>query len=375
MLSMKNIIFILGTRPEIIKLAPVIIEMKKKADLFNVIVCNTEQQKELSNQTLNYFGLKADYNLDCMTQNQTLSSIQARILTSLDKVFNENKIDGVVVQGDTMTVLCGALTAFYHKLPVFHVEAGLRSYDIYEPFPEEIMRQMTSRVAEIHFAPTVDNMVALLNEGISENKIHVVGNTVIDALSCLSDKVVEESEEFFKSKNITIDENLVLITAHRRENHGERIDKIIEAISYLAKKYDNHTFVIPVHPNPNVHDKFYNKLEKYDNIQLLPPLDYPSLVYLMKNAKLILTDSGGIQEEAPTFKCPVLVMRYETERQEGIEAGVSKLVGADTDKIINEAEKILSKPKSETRLNAKNPYGDGTSAKKIVSKLNDYFNV
>ncbi|MCQ2743539.1 MAG: UDP-N-acetylglucosamine 2-epimerase (non-hydrolyzing) [bacterium] len=372
---MKNIIFILGTRPEIIKLAPVIIEMKKKPDLFNVIVCNTEQQKELSNQTLNYFGLKADYNLDCMTQNQTLSSIQARILTSLDKVFDENKIDGVVVQGDTMTVLCGALTAFYHKIPVFHVEAGLRSYDIYEPFPEEIMRQMTSRVAEIHFAPTVDNMVALLNEGISENKIHVVGNTVIDALSCLSDKVVEESEEFFKSKNITIDENLVLITAHRRENHGERIDKIIEAISYLAKKYDNHTFVIPVHPNPNVHDKFYNKLEKYDNIQLLPPLDYPSLVYLMKNAKLILTDSGGIQEEAPTFKCPVLVMRYETERQEGIEAGVSKLVGADTDKIINEAEKILSKPKSETRLNAKNPYGDGTSAQKIVSKLNDYFNL
>ena len=194
---MKNIIFILGTRPEIIKLAPVIIEMKKKGDLFNVIVCNTEQQKELSNQTLNYFGLKADYNLDCMRKNQSLSSVQARILTSLDRVFEENKIDGVIVQGDTMTVLCGALTGFYHKVPVFHVEAGLRSYNIYEPFPEEIMRQMTSRLAEIHFAPTVDNMVALLNEGISEKKVHVVGNTVIDALFCLSDKVIEESKRFF----------------------------------------------------------------------------------------------------------------------------------------------------------------------------------
>ena len=370
---MKNIIFILGTRPEIIKLAPVIIEMKKKGDLFNVIVCNTEQQKELSNQTLNYFGLKADYNLDCMRQNQSLSSVQARILTSLDRVFEENKIDGVIVQGDTMTVLCGALTGFYHKVPVFHVEAGLRSYNIYEPFPEEIMRQMTSRVAEIHFAPTVDNMVALLNEGISEKKVHVVGNTVIDALFCLSDKVIEESKRFFEEKNIIINDNLVLVTAHRRENHGERIDRIIDSIAFLAEKYKNHTFVIPVHPNPNVHDKFYNKFENYENVKLLPPLDYPNLVYLMKNSKLVLTDSGGIQEEAPTFKCPVLVMRYETERQEGIEAGVSKLVGADSDKIIKEAEIILSKPKQETRLNVKNPYGDGTTAIKIVEILKEFY--
>ncbi len=371
---MKNIIFIFGTRPEIIKLAPVILELKKYPQDYNVIICNTEQQKELSNQTLAYFGLKADINLDCMRENQSLSSVQARILTSLDKVFQENTIDATIVQGDTMTVLCGALTSFYHKIPVFHVEAGLRSYDIYEPFPEEVMRQMTSRVAQLHFAPTEVNKKALLKEDISENKIHVVGNTVIDALFCLSDEVIENSRKFFEeTNNIKIDDKLVLITAHRRENHGERIDRIIEAISYLAKKYENHTFVIPVHPNPNVKNKIHERLGHFSNIHLLTPLDYPYLVYLMKNAKLILTDSGGIQEEAPSFACPTLVMRYETERKEGIDAGVSKLVGADYDKILAESEKILSSTKENTRLKAQNPYGDGTASKQIENIIRKFF--
>ena len=370
---MKNVIFIFGTRPEIIKLAPVILTLKKFPEDYNVIICNTEQQKELSNQTLEYFGLRADINLDCMRENQSLSSVQARILTSLDKVFCENKIDAAVVQGDTMTVLCGALTGFYHKIPVFHVEAGLRSYDIYEPFPEEVMRQMTSRVAELHFAPTGVNKEALLKENISENKIHVTGNTVIDALFCLSDEVVENSKRFFEDKNIPVDDKLVLITAHRRENHGERIDRIIEAISYLAKKYSDHTFVIPVHPNPNVRGKIYDSLDIFGNIHLLPPLDYPYLVYLMKHAKLILTDSGGIQEEAPSFACPTLVMRYETERKEGIEAGVSKLVGADYDKILEESEKILSSTKNLTRLKVQNPYGDGKASERIENIIRNYF--
>ena len=370
---MKNVIFIFGTRPEIIKLAPVILTLKKFPEDYNVIICNTEQQKELSNQTLEYFGLRADINLDCMRENQSLSSVQARILTSLDKVFCENKIDAAVVQGDTMTVLCGALTGFYHKIPVFHVEAGLRSYDIYEPFPEEVMRQMTSRVAELHFAPTGVNKEALLKENISENKIHVTGNTVIDALFCLSDEVVENSKRFFEDKNIPVDDKLVLITAHRREKHGERIDRIIEAISYLAKKYSDHTFVIPVHPNPNVRGKIYDRLDIFGNIHLLPPLDYPYLVYLMKHAKLILTDSGGIQEEAPSFACPTLVMRYETERKEGIEAGVSKLVGADYDKILEESEKILSSTKDLTRLKVQNPYGDGKASERIENIIRNYF--
>ncbi len=370
---MKNIIFIFGTRPEIIKLAPVILEMKKYPQDYNVIICNTEQQKQLSNQTLAYFGLKADINLDCMRENQSLSSVQARILTSLDKVFSEHEIDATIVQGDTMTVLCGALTSFYHKIPVFHVEAGLRSYDIYEPFPEEVMRQMTSRVAALHFAPTDVNKKALLKEDIAEDKIHVVGNTVIDALFCLSKEVIENSEKFYEEKGIRIDDKLVLITAHRRENHGERIDRIIEAISFLAKKYTDHTFVIPVHPNPNVKNKIHERLGNFSNIHLLTPLDYPYLVYLMKHAKLILTDSGGIQEEAPSFACPTLVMRYETERKEGVEAGVSKLVGADYDKILAESEKVLSSTKENTRLKAQNPYGDGTASIQIEKIVREYF--
>ena len=372
---MKNIIFILGTRPEIIKLAPVILEMKKYPEDYNVIICNTEQQKELSNQTLAYFGLNADINLDCMRENQSLASIQSRLLTSLDKVFCDNKIDAAIVQGDTMTVLCGALTSFYHKIPVFHVEAGLRSYDIYEPFPEEVMRQMTSRVAELNFAPTEINKRALLKENINEEKIHVVGNTVIDALFCLSPEVMEEAEKFYQNKNIPIDDKLVLITVHRRENHGERIDRILDAISHIVEKYSDHTFIIPVHPNPNVKNKIYQRLENYKNVYLLPPLDYPYLVYLMKNAKLILTDSGGIQEEAPSFACPTLVMRYETERKEGIEAGVSKLVGADYNTIVNETEKFLSQPKNLIRLKVQNPYGDGKSAIRIEKIIREFFHI
>ena len=362
---MKNIIFVFGTRPEIIKLAPVILELRKYPEDYNVIICNTEQQKELSNQTLAYFGLKADINLDCMRENQSLAGVQSKILTSLEEVYNTNKIDATIVQGDTMTVLCGTLVSFYHKIPVYHVEAGLRSYDIFEPFPEEVMRQMTSRVADIHFAPTGVNKQALLKENIDENKIHVVGNTVIDALFCLSDEVIEQSRQFFVEKGINVNDRLVLITAHRRENHGERIDRIIDAIEHLANEYKDHTFVIPVHPNPNVKNKIHSRLEKYENIKLLTPLDYPYLVYLMKHAKLILTDSGGIQEEAPSFSCPTFVMRYETERTEGIEAGVSTLVGADYDKIVELSSDILSKPINETRLKAQNPYGDGHASERI----------
>lgn len=369
----KNILVVFGTRPEVIKLAPVILELRKYPDKYNVIVCNTEQQKDLSNQTLAYFGLNADINLNVMRENQSLIGVQTRILQELDKVYTEHKVDATIVQGDTMTVLCGALASFYNKIPVFHVEAGLRSYDIYEPFPEEVMRQMTSRVAELHFAPTLINKEALLKENIDEKKIHVVGNTVIDALFCLSDETMKKASDFYKEKDITIDDKLVLITAHRRENHGERIDRIIEAIKMLVTRHKDHTFVIPVHPNPNVKNKIHERLGNYENVKLLTPLDYPYLVYLMKNAKLILTDSGGIQEEAPSFGCPTLVMRYETERQEGIDAGVSTLVGADYDKIVHLSEKILSDTRENTRLKASNPYGNGTSAKQIEFIIEEYF--
>ena len=371
----KNILFVFGTRPEVIKLAPVILELKKYPQKYNVIICNTEQQKELSNQTLSYFGLKADVSLDVMKENQSLASVQARILTKLQDVFNTNKIDATIVQGDTISVLTGALTSFYNKVPVFHVEAGLRSYDMMEPFPEEAIRQMTTRITELHFAPIDVNRDALLKENIAEEKISVVGNTVVDALFCLSDETIEKAKTYFEQNDVNIDDDLVLITAHRRENHGERIDRIIDAIKYLAQKYNEHTFVIPVHPNPNVKNKIHERLSSINNIKLLTPLDYPMLVYLMKNAKLILTDSGGIQEEAPSFGCPTLVMRYETERTEGIDAGVSMLVGADYEKIIAESEKILSKSKQETRFDVKkNPYGDGHSCERIEKLISEYFN-
>lgn len=372
-MNKKNILFVFGTRPEVIKLAPIILEMKKFTDKYKVFICNTEQQKELSNQTLAYFGLQADINLDCMRENQSLAEVQSRILTSLDKVYNDYKIDATIVQGDTMTVLCGALTSFYRKVPVFHVEAGLRSYDIYEPFPEEIMRQMTSRVAQLHFAPTEKNKDALLREDISEDKIYVTGNTVIDALFCLSDETMQKAEQFYNKQGIIINDKTVLITVHRRENHGERIDKILDAIEFLAKKYSDHKFIIPVHPNPNVRCKVQTRLGQYENMFLLKPLDYPNLVYLMKHAKLILTDSGGIQEEAPSFGCPTLVMRYETERQEGINAGVSVLVGADYDKIVAYSSEILSKDKTLSRLTAQNPYGKGNSAQIIEQIIAKYF--
>lgn len=371
---MKNILFVFGTRPEVIKLAPVIIEFKKYQNDYNLIICNTEQQKELSNQTLSYFGLKADINLDCMRENQSLEEVQARILNGLKDVYKSHKIDMTVVQGDTITVLTGALSSFYNKIPISHIEAGLRSYDIFEPFPEEVMRQMTSRVSTLNFAPTQKNKTALLNENINEQSIHVVGNTVIDALFCINEKTINNTKKFFNDKNVNVSDKLVLITVHRRENHGDRLNKIIDAIKYLADKYSNHTFVIPVHPNPNVKNAIYSELQKYANIKLLDPLDYPNLVYLMKSAKLILTDSGGIQEEAPTFGCPTLVMRYETERKEGIEAGVSKLVGADTRLIIKECEQILNNDFISTRLKSQNPYGDGHAAERIYKVIDEYLN-
>ena len=370
---MKTILFILGTRPEAIKLAPVILELKKDPT-YRVFVCNTEQQKELSNQTLGFFGIKADFNLDVMQPNQTLAGVQSRILDALSEIYHNNKIDATIVQGDTMTVFCGSLVSFYNKVPVFHVEAGLRSYDLFEPFPEEAIRQMTARITNLHFAPTSKAKEALLKEGIAEDKIFLTGNTVIDALKCLSDDITNEAIKNLKQKGIVLNDKLVLVTAHRRENHGERLDHILSAITKLTKSFSDHQFVLPVHPNPNVHNKVYEVLGNIPNIILTDPLDYPVLVCLMRHAKLVLTDSGGIQEEAPTFGAPVLVMRYETERTEGIATGFAKLVGADEDKIISEAQAVLSLPKSETRQDgSKNPYGNGCSAQKIINIINEFW--
>ena len=370
---MKNIIVILGTRPEAIKLAPVILELRKNPE-YKVFVCNTEQQKELSNQTLGFFGITADFNLDVMRPNQTLAGVQSRILTALSDVFQNNHFDATIVQGDTMTVFCGALVSFYNRVPVFHLEAGLRSYDLFEPFPEEAIRQMTTRITDLHFVPTQLAYECLVKENISESKMALTGNTVIDALSCLSSDVLNYAKKTLEKRGVVFNDNLVLVTAHRRENHGERLDRILSAIKTLTHKYPDHQFILPVHPNPNVHDKVYAVLDNIPNVILTNPLDYPELVCLMKNTKLVLTDSGGIQEEAPAFGNPVLVMRYETERTEGILAGFAKLVGADIDKILSESDAILSRDKIETRLDgSKNPYGDGHASEKIVTAIKAFW--
>ncbi|MDE6477910.1 MAG: UDP-N-acetylglucosamine 2-epimerase (non-hydrolyzing) [Alphaproteobacteria bacterium] len=370
---MKNIIVILGTRPEAIKLAPIILELRQNPE-YRVFVCNTEQQKELSNQTLGFFGIRADFNLDVMRPNQTLAGVQSRILTALSDVYQNNHFDATIVQGDTMTVFCGALVSFYNRTPVFHVEAGLRSYDLFEPFPEEAMRQMTSRITDLHFAPTQLAYDSLIREGIAPEKIRLTGNTVIDALSCLSAATMAAACDAMRGRGVRLDDKLVLVTAHRRENHGERLVRILGAIQTLAAEFPDHQFVLPVHPNPNVHDQVHAALGNIPNVILTAPLDYPELVCGMQHAKLVRTDSGGIQEEAPTFGAPVLVMRYETERTEGVDAGFATLVGADTDKILNHARAVLSRNKSETRLDgSKNPYGDGQSAQKIVTAIQDFW--
>lgn len=372
---MKNILIILGTRPEAIKLAPVIKQLKSDKR-FQVFVCNTEQQKELSNQTLGFFGIKADFNLDIMSPNQSLSLLQSKLLIALTNILEAHNFDATVVQGDTMSVLCGALASFYNQIPVFHVEAGLRSYNLSEPFPEEAIRQMTTRISSLHFAPTQRAVEALTKEGIASKRIILTGNTGIDALFCLEKETIRTSANSLRNRKIIFNNKIVLCTVHRRENHGPRLNNIINAISILAKKHQDHQFVIPVHPNPNVKEKIYRNLESTDNIILLPPLDYPELVYLLKHSKLVLTDSGGIQEEAPSFGVPLLVMRYETERIEGVIAGFSTLVGADTNKIYKYADKILSADFASTRLESRsNPYGDGKAAERITKSLAQYWSL
>jgi len=361
---MKNIAVVFGTRPEAIKLAPVILELKKNPKLFNVIVLNTEQQKELSNQALGFFNITADIKLDVMRPNQSLSELQSNLMRALNDVYANNDIDATIVQGDTMTVFCAALVSFYHKKPVYHVEAGLRSYNLFEPFPEEAMRTMTARISDLHFCPNDENRDMLLLENIPESKILVTGNTVIDALYCLPETELKQAKDFFATHNIG--EKIILVTVHRRENHGERLGEIISALQVLAEKYPDYSFVLPVHPNPNVKERVISGLSPYKNVTLFPPLEYPQLVYLIQNAELILTDSGGIQEEATAFGTPPLVLRYETERQKGVDVGFAKLVGADKELIIREADKVLAARAAKTPLQI---YGDGKASERIVNKL------
>lgn len=379
----KNILIIFGTRPEVIKLAPLIVELRKYPSRFKLHICNTEQQKDLSNQILNFFDIKPDISLNIMKENQKLNELQANLLLKLQDIFETHSIDATIVQGDTMSAYTGALVSFYNKVPIFHIEAGLRSYNNFEPFPEEVMRVMISKITNLHFAPTKQTAQALKKEGIKQN-IYITGNTSIDSLMLFVKKIDKHKMQDYirnsllitpnSNKHSTIfNDSLVLVTIHRRENHGVRLEKILNVLVRLAKSFPTHRFLIPVHPNPNVRQKVIQSLKSYDNVVLSKPLDYPAIILAMKYAKLIITDSGGIQEEAPSFKVPILVARYKTERIESIKAGFSKLVGADEEKIFTCASKILKKDKKATHINAKNPYGNGKASKKIVKIIKEFF--
>ena len=364
---MIKVLFIFGTRPEAIKLAPVIKRLKNN-NKFKTKVCVTAQHREMLDQVLEFFNINADYDLNIMTDNQSLFDITASCVEKLEPVLRNSDPDLVIVQGDTTTAFISALAGFYLKKKVAHVEAGLRSFNKYSPFPEEINRVLISHLADIHFAPTRKAKENLLREGIKDN-IYIVGNTVIDALFMAVDIVRDDRNKKYYAhfKEIDLNKKLILVTGHRRESFGEPFKNICYALKEIASNFcDVVEIVYPVHLNPNVRKPVFEILDGIENIHLIEPLPYDYLVWLMDKSYLILTDSGGIQEEAPSLNKPVLVMRNVTERTEGIEAGTAKLVGTDKSVIVDTVSKLLLDENSYKSMSvAENPYGDGKSSERI----------
>lgn len=366
---MKKLLFVFGTRPEAIKMAPIIHEAKKHSELFEVEVCVTGQHKEMLQHVMDFFELTADYDMALMKPNQTLFDITADALRGLEKVYENYKPDLVLVQGDTTTAFAGALAAYYKKIKVAHIEAGLRSHDKYAPFPEEMNRKMAGAIADYHFPPTTAAAENLRKENITEN-IFVTGNTVIDALLWAVKKTRAENAYGALFPFIDHSKKIILVTGHRRENFGKPFENICDALNFISTKYPEVQIVYPVHLNPNVQNIVRERLSNKKNIFLINPLDYPHLVWLMDKSYFVITDSGGIQEEAPSLGKPVLVMREVTERMEGVTAGTALLVGTSKEKIIEEAEKLLTDANHYQQMaKAINPYGDGTSAPKIVRAI------
>ena len=365
---MKKVLTIFGTRPEALKLAPVIKQLEAHPEIDSV-TCVTAQHRELLDQVNDLFGIQPDYDLDLMLPNQSLSTLTARVFEHLPKVLDDCKPDWVLVQGDTTTVMSAALTAFYKQIKVGHVEAGLRTEDKWQPFPEEINRRVAGVVADYHFAPTTSARDNLLREGVPESQVFVTGNTIIDALQMIADAPFDLASSSLAQ--IPFEKKIVLVTAHRRENYGEAIESICNGIKAVAENpaYDVH-FVYPVHPNPNVKSVAEAILGDVANVTLLPPLDYRSLIYLMSQSFLVLTDSGGLQEEAPALGVPVFVLREVTERPEGVEAGVAILLGTDQQRIEKMVGKIMVDEDFHQQMaNAINPYGDGKAAARIVAAI------
>lgn len=382
---MKKIMLVFGTRPEAIKMAPLVKELQKHIDDFENVVCVTGQHREMLDQVLTIFDIKPDYDLNIMKQGQDLYDVTSRVLIGLRDVLKEDQPDVVLVHGDTTTSTAAALAAFYQQIPVGHVEAGLRTHNIYSPWPEEMNRQITGRIATYHFAPTALSRENLLKENVADSNITVTGNTVIDALYMVVDKIKKDtsldSTLCMELKNAGYDvtrlgngRKMVLITGHRRENFGDGFIHMCQAIKTLTNKYLDVDFVYPMHLNPNVrkpiHTVFGEDLSNLGNMFFIEPLEYLSFVYLMEKSTIVLTDSGGIQEEAPGLGKPVLVMRDTTERPEALTAGTVKLVGTDFDKIVGEVSELLDNVEYYDRMSkAVNPYGDGRACERIVNVL------
>lgn len=381
----KRIMLVFGTRPEAIKMAPLVKELENRSKEFETLVCVTGQHREMLDQVLRIFGIAPQYDLNIMKQGQDLYDVTALVLTGLRGVLDEAKPDVVLVHGDTTTSTAAALAAFYKQIPVGHVEAGLRTHNIYSPWPEEMNRQLTGRIAMWHFAPTTLSRENLLLEHVPDSRITITGNTVIDALYWVVEKIKNDSNLNQKLKallkNVGYDtsrlsdgKKLVLITGHRRENFGEGFISMCLAIKDLTRKYPGVDFVYPMHLNPNVrkpiHEVFGENLDGLGNMFFIEPLEYLSFVYLMEKATIVLTDSGGIQEEAPGLGKPVLVMRDTTERPEALEAGTVKLVGTDYNKIMDEVSLLLDDPMAyELMSKAVNPYGDGQACRRIADRM------
>ena len=366
-----KILLVFGTRPEAIKMAPLVKEFNKHKDKFITKVCVTAQHREMLDQVLDFFEIQPDYDLNLMKPSQNLFHLTADVLTEMKSVFEDFKPDFVFVHGDTTTSTSTALAAFYAQIKVCHIEAGLRTYDKWSPFPEEMNRQLTGKIADYHFSPTEGSKNNLINEGVAKNSILVTGNTVIDALLLAEQKVdsiYDEQIEFLKSI-VDKTKKIVLVTGHRRENFGDGFINICNALKELSNNNEVQ-IIFPVHLNPNVKEPVYSILGNNDSIKLISPLAYPAFVWLMKQSYLIITDSGGIQEEAPSLGKPVLVMRDTTERPEAVEAGTVILVGTNQEKILNESNKLLIDKEYYRLMSGRhNPYGDGTSTKQIVDKL------
>ncbi|MBR3677621.1 MAG: UDP-N-acetylglucosamine 2-epimerase (non-hydrolyzing) [Alistipes sp.] len=382
---MKSVMLVFGTRPEAIKMAPLVKEFQKCPNEFKTIVCVTGQHREMLDQVLQIFDIKPDYDLNIMKQGQDLYDVTSRVLVGLRDVLKEAQPDVVLVHGDTTTSTASALAAFYQQIPVAHIEAGLRTHNIYSPWPEEMNRQLTGRMATYHFAPTPLSRQNLLQEGVADEKIIVTGNTVIDALYWVVDKIKgDESlqnelngilcKAGYDTSRLADGKKLVLITGHRRENFGDGFINMCTAIRDLSQKYPEVDFVYPMHLNPNVrkpiHEVFGEDLSNLGNMFFIEPLEYLSFVYLMEKSTIVLTDSGGIQEEAPGLGKPVLVMRDTTERPEALSAGTVKLVGTDYNKIVNEVSSLLDDEAAYAKMSqAVNPYGDGLACGRVVKSL------